>query len=316
MKAWKVCWVLLAALLINTNTLAESALYKSIPLQGITILEADGNLHVEVIYSHEERAEVFLRKNAINSVIISKEPLSLETDEQEATFRLRVREQPALQNPKDEESALAIVKLYTSIISFIAASELQQLVVSNQTESTDKWLRIRLSGDSKAQVNGHFVRLTLDINETSDAQLMDSKTKKLVVRQRDQSRLNVADSQFNEIDMNGRHTSLFTANSITAEQLKVTMNQSARITFDQDSLVEIVDVEARNQSQIHLLAAQTRSTKVNVKNQAEVHLGNANHLHGSARHQSLVTYRDTDESQLNVKIRNNAKLKRQELSHE
>lgn len=310
-------------LITVSKAFADQALYKRLPLNNIYHLAVDGNITIDVLYGETEQAEIYLRKNAINKLIISLEQLNSPIDD--TWHRLRIREEPNFTANKNansmsnEDKAIAHIVLSVNKLKYIYANELHQLSIKNGYTNTSNKLSIRIDGDSHSYINTHVERLEIDSRTTSKTTLADIIASNLKIKAAGTSEILVDNSEIKQQEVELQNKALFQQNNTHVEHVKIKTRSLANILIDESNEYQFAKIEARNSSTIIFKPTGLTHLNIDAKNQAKLTLSDSDKLMGKARNNAQVTYLTTNAMNTDItqfKQYQTAQFIVKEISHE
>ena len=300
-------------LLAASNLQATEAIYQVMPLKDISSLVAEGNIVVEVKQANDEKAEIYLRKNGKNSVVITQEVMS-NNDNQEQ-FRLRVREQPNEAGNQNEAAALAVVKLYLKQVDLIIADELHKLTISGQFDLKDA-LAVRLVGDSKAEIDLTTEAFHLNLSNSSSANITALNANRFNLSLRNQSSAVLGNGRFQQQYIKIAHQANFTMQNTQSNQINIDVRNQAKTVIDKSNKHSLADIKVKNQANVKFDVFGLEQVNATTRNHALLSLGGQAKLNAKAHNSSLITYVEVDRTQLKVKLANAGKVEKVEIANE
>jgi hypothetical protein len=306
----------LIALHYLTNAYANNALYKIMPLDDIHSLYASGNVSIEIEYGVHEQAEIYLRANGINDIVISTEEKNAKDKSREPFKVLRIREQPATTDPVNEDTVLAHIKLTLSKLNYIFTRDLHQLSINNNYQNAQKVFSINLTGDSRADIGLNFDTIRIKTSGTSVLSANKLQASSLDLHSRMKSKVTITDSEFILQKIKTSHASEFVQANSQAQTIKITAFSSSTAEIDSSNLISTAEIASRHKSKVAFSPSGLDIASVETKQTSEVTLGEVAALDLRAKDNSLVTYQTIDQEASTIVNENQAKVQQRASAYE
>lgn len=307
----------LITLLFLGSAYANNALYKVIPLNNIYSLHAEGNITIEVEYGEEEKAEVFLRQDGVNDVIITTQQYSTkQPDDEPPRLTLKIREQPNTIDPIGEHRALAHIKLTLTKLTHIFADNLHNLTLGNGFKNEQDRLTLSLIGGSHANVSASTKKMIVRTRGESQLKLNNIVANEAYIKAYNNSRIFVTNSDISQhkVEVNGQAN--YQQKHSKTNDSTLTANSLARVKVDQSNQTLAVEISTVSASQVLFIPKHLKVAKVEARHHSTVNLGELDLLNATAQDQASISYQQINLEASTIKVRNQAKVVSREPAHE
>jgi hypothetical protein len=298
-----------------SSAYANNALHKIIPLTDIEGLYATGNVSIEIKRGEQEQAEVFLRKDGINDVVISVEDNSRDVD-QAQRFVLRIREQPAKSGAVDEDSALAHIILTLNKLNYIFARDVHHVSVVNGYHNHKKRFSINLRGDSRGDISIAFDQLKVQTSQQAKLNIQQTKVRVIEVTARNTSKVAIDGSDFNKQQTNLSGSAQLEQRNTNIRDFTLKTHSSAQARLDESNQVASAEITSHHQSHVQFSPSELEVASGEANQNSRLQFGAVGALNAHAKDKSMLTYQSIDQEQSSLITDQQAQLSQRDVAYE
>lgn len=294
-KIWRV--LLYNIIFLSFTVAAEPTLYSEFALTGINNLNTTGFIYVDVKQGEQEKIQLYLRKNSINSINTAIEEI-------DGIKTLHVREIEQHTDKNWDKTAIAHI-----VITLKKLNELQvhdTKYVSINGFKTD-FLKISTSGRSRVDVNDiQSGQLSILSRHQSQIKATKITANAFQLYLRGGSKVAVEHLSGNTVQVDLRGNSRLSANNIVTTSFEAFGTYRTYFELKEHSEIDSLSLTTNRSAEMNVRKAQINIANCGLKDDSKINLGEVNMLTINARDNSHATYQG--KPALNLKKQDKAKV--------